>query len=400
MSDIKIFVARGWLDNEKEVAELVISQLQNRKGIVVKNAEMPKVDGITQEIREGIDWADATALIFAKRFESVVDSKKVYLPSLYVASESGVAFGRYYNHVKKLILVFYEEGISPDDLGIISDTGQDFCKVDVADREASIERINSYIDSMISKLRSKITGSYLFQQYVKDCTIRKDEYSLIRVRCELLCLNDDFAKVKHRIGLGANAKKDVKLLTLEELKQSKVEQRNLGAQFFRFCIIQDMTTIDGLTGKALRVDQLNKNVNIVEITASDTEIIFNIDFEKIGLKQGDIIGYEWAWGCPGLFPTTKSELEVGKRKIDKDHCESIISVGHIINDFVMVLRFEEEFEFEEPPTFSLYDESGNPLKSEKMFDTQASSIYKNYVIKEETLDGVRPGRIEARWIPK
>lgn len=148
-----------------------------------------------EKIKEDISSAHVVVSIFSRRGKL---QKGGYSTAPWVLGESGYALA-----CKKKFLLFKEEGVDAERLGIISAEGLDY--VDYSRREIGKvtlkERIEQYVVSLLEGSAKPIVPDKIYRQYVKIITHMPDGYGLIRTQVKAEYLQDVANFVEHEIGV-------------------------------------------------------------------------------------------------------------------------------------------------------------------------------------------------------
>lgn len=380
MDKIKVFVAHGWEEHEKEVADFVISIIKDYKDIEVSTGEKPRsrTEKFVPTMCNMIDDADVTLCIFAKRFKY----RDKWLPSLYVISESGFSLGRYLKREHKYVHAFCEKDVDPDDMALIGDIGITLTSIDLDEdkRAETTNIINDYVKSLINDFKPIEKIAYKQDKIDQVVTIFNSNHSITKTRVTCHIQNPDlFDGFHHLLEITRP------LNRLKKLAVVPIEKR-FRTQFFASRLI-------GLGYKSLSEDETQMQVEETE-KRTNSQINFKLTSEFLKnkkFKENDVIVYEYAWGRPNLYSPRKNISDF------YDYAFARTLHGEL-EHIRLQLNFERGLRFEKAPIYAtspaVYENS--PFGSPHNLDKKVSLFYDSYTIKKTKFWGT----IKVSWIKK
>jgi len=352
-SKLKVFVAHSFEKNpisgerlsDIDVVDWFTKLMKKRPlSFHVITGSRPAPGPIDEKITADISDCSCVIGIFTRRHFDAESQK--WLPPQFVLCECASAIGFYYN-TNKVICGFYEEGIDPKDLALITVSGLELVpfkrdKLD-DDRSRFIEYLRKLPDIVTSGSYREgdvalFKPPYVQQRLYKIFTVyRNGNFTSHNINTMLITDIDRFSsenkcQITHEIW-----HRRANIPHLEDMITTPVDLRKERA-FLRGIL------------RSLNQKTINAPLSITLSKEEGKRAFFSIsllDKEKnpLKLKNQDIVRYQYAWGLPGAYPTSDDELEspAGGREINEGaYCHAEVFAGHgLVKDLVLELRFEQ-----------------------------------------------------------
>jgi hypothetical protein len=386
-SDVKtkVFLSRTFRTSEKNQYKAAdyFSDLIKTVGLepiqVISRAGEKVDDHILSEIRN----CDLAIGIFTKRHK--LEGNDKWTVPINIIYELGIACA-----LNLRVAGFLDRDIPREELAILNMAGWDIIDFDYKTMydQKERERFISYLEKIKPEVL-KIANPYQLVRLVKEIEIHPDGYSVITHSCQMKINDLNVRKINHMFGLSGNSEKDAKFPSFKQLLKEGPKGIWNHDPFFSFRVV-DLSPSSKLTSSDFTVSSSHSGNSNVEFSV-------NINKEP---EKGMFVQYEWSFGFPNLFPTTKNELAPGKRKKDMDHCESVFTLGHGgIMDLEFRLVFFEPCDFESPPLLRFYDSKDNRTTEGASFDLIRKANKLIYTSRKMNTEGLTYGQVKVQWIP-
>jgi hypothetical protein len=328
--------------SDKQVADWFITLLKNRAlGYhVVTGARPSPTTPIDDKIKRAIADAHCVLGIFTKRLHDLQTGK--WFPSQFVLCETACALGFYYN-TGKIICGFYEEGIDPHDLALVTVAGGELVQFKRSDLESGKSKFLEYLKKLPAALTAGpgtegflpgLRRPYHQQKLRKIYTVYSNGnvtvQNIVRIS---ISDSDAFAKecdgIHHEIWM---PKQEFPLLG--QMLLTPIDKR------------RDCAFLQGIL-RNIRQQKLNVPLTIVPLEQKEGRAYFKVRFldpqgNPLRLKNHDNILYQYAWGLPKAYATREEELEKAQSEPSSEaynEAEAVASHG-TINEMILELRFE------------------------------------------------------------
>jgi hypothetical protein len=331
--------------SDVDVAEWFIKLLKSRAlGYEVLTGSKAVPIRIDEKIKEDIVDSSCLIGIFTKRYHEKGTNR--WLPSQFVLCEAASAIGFFYN-TKKLICGFYEEGLDPKDLALITIGGLELMPF-------SRRRLDNDRDKFVSYLKKipeiLVTGS----SKERATLFPGPPYSQAYLRKIFTVYTNG----------GATVQNITKMLITDASRFEKDLGGEVAHEIFHrragFDKLSDMigTPIDTrkekgfLKGICRRINTRRIDtplrIRISEERATGGKIhvsFYDKNGNRLRLKNQDTIFYQYAWGLPAAYAKTEQELNPlpDGEVIDDNaynHAEVVANHG-MIKQLVVEMRFEK-----------------------------------------------------------
>jgi len=368
--------------SDMEVAEWFIRLLKHTPlSFIVATGSKPVPGPIDERVKASIADSDCVIAIFTKRHHDTAADK--WLPSQFVLCEAASGIGFYYN-TNRLICGFYELGINPQDLALITIGGLQLLPFDRSklndDRSKFIEYLKKLPDRLTAG--SFMDGksllppeSYTQQSLRKIITVYGDGGITVQNITKIL-INDAARFVADRHG---EIEHDIwnhrgGLPLLASMIKTPIHLRRTQAFLKGICRRLNTKRIDAPL--KIRLDKQDNN------TASFFVSFYDQANTQLHLKDHDTIQYEYAWSLPHAFASSEEELSSvdGNAKIEDVYNHAEVKANHgVVRDMVLELRFERARE-------PLFDKSPFYQKTESFKPTPHWSKASEAPADEDELD--------------
>lgn len=355
----KIFLSCSFGEEDKDVVEF-FTNILNEEFEVLWAKPQDRTD-ILEKIFPKIRGSEAVFVIFSKR-DKIQDKKSWVVPPN-VLIEPGYA-----KALDRPIFGVVEQGVKEKEQGILRFSSRNYPRFKRTSLESKRNDFKDYIKAIKKELSKEISIPYDYTYAVKDTTIHRNGYGMIRHQYGLRCLEN-------------------RLPTLEGLIKEPPTNRRENKPFLAFRIIEGNIK-----------DSSVKPIPSKTKKSTDKAIYFN--FEFLGpFRNEEFFSFEYSCGIPDLFPVCQDDLKPGKREVDRDYVDSkFILPAARVDNLTFILRFEEKSEFLKEPIVKFFGPGEYFIKEKSFSKIQKSTLYTVYV---ETLSiNIPHGDIRAEWIPK
>jgi len=367
----------------------------------------PTPGPISEKVTADIADCSCVIAVFTKRhFDS---DRSKWLPPQFVLCECASAIGFYYN-TNKVICGFYEEGIDPKDLALITIGGLElvpFNRNNLENRKGDyIEYLKKLPDIVASGSYREgqivfLKPPYIQQRLYKIYTVyRNGNVTVQNLNSMLITDIDGFnrehnGEISHEIW---HRKTDIS--PLSEMLETPIDQR------------KEKPFLKGM------LRQLNQKRIDVPLTITPNKVeggraFFTASFHgkdgsKLKLKNQDTIRYQYAWGLPCAYPTSTSQLKspVGGREVDEEaYCHGEVFASHgLVKELILELRFEQGIGsfFSKSPFFQATASFGDlpkwslPRDLPLLEEEDHAMWFQTFRLVEHNFNG----RIRVMWRPK
>jgi len=352
MKPIRVFVAHSFDEKPKEstkksdeeVAKWFINMMKKSPlNFNVTTGKKPVPSPIYEKIENDIADSDCVVGIFTRRY--CADNK--WFPSLFILCECAYAMGLYRNS-RKIFCGFYEDGIDPKDLALLTISGFEVIKFDreklKEDKGRFIEYLEkipilinygSYREGQIPLEPPTYTQEYLRKIY----TIYRNGYVIVQNITNMVIMDSenfingtDKGYISHEIWLQRS-----NMPPFEQMIKTPIEERKEKSFLKGICRYNGEKKID--TPLLFELEKEDKNNIFLNVGFK------NKDGSQLKLKNQDIITYQYAWGVPNACAKFEEELSpTGSHgEIDDNaynHAEVVSNHG-VISHLELELRFEK-----------------------------------------------------------
>ena len=344
----------------------------------VLTAESEDETDVRGKIFPKIRPSRAVFVIFSRR-DKIASSKKWTAPPD-VLIEAGFALA-----LQHEVFGFLEEGIDERQQGLLRLCTTNYPRYDKNDLENKRDQYKLYIQRAAEKLGDQSPYPYDYTHLMKEVTVYRDGYGVVRNQFTLKFYTDTKTIVsEHMLSGGKSATKGYSLPHLNEMLSNGPQVRKDLGYFFATSII------DGAA------DTITSN----EIGHSPETIEFTTTIDGTFTRSSPLLLYEWSWGAPGLFPASAEDLSTGKRVQDLEDVHSVFRLPPSLGAGVtFVLRFEKPISFTKDPVFRVFGQ-GDLMVAEKTGEVllvQRSSLYIVYVCR---FASIPYGQVTAQWRPR
>jgi len=412
----RVFVAYSFEKNpppgesksDIDVAQWFIKLLKSRSlGYEVLTGSKAVPIRIDEKIKEDIVDSSCLIGIFTKRYRE--DGTNRWLPSQFVLCEAASAIGFYYN-TTKLICGFYEEGIDPKDLALITIGGLELVPF-------SRSRLDNDRDKFVSYLRripdilatgSPKEGTGLFpgppysQTYLRKIfTVYTNGGATVQNVTKMLITDatrfekDLGGEVTHEIFHRRGG-----FASLNDMIGTPIDRRKEEGFLKGICRRINTKRID--TPLRIRVSEERSTGGKIHVSFYDRNDI------RLRLKNQDTIFYQYAWGLPAAYAKTEQELADltdGEAIDDKayNHAEVVANHG-MIKRLVVEMRFEKGRDplFDKSPFYqqtSSFSDSPTWSRSTEVPRTEREEDheiwFQSFLLEEANFQG----RLRVLWRP-
>lgn len=340
---IRVFVSYSFDPADDAIVKLIINILKSNRNLSVLTAHDPMPESIEHKIEDRIDNSDVIFGIFTSRY-AVTDAagNRMYLPPPFVVGETSYAIGSYRPYQgQKLVCGAIEKGIDlRKDIGLLGlrdtelipfERGQAFSEYR--------DRLREYIKKLPQKLgRTKGALRLPYQQLLleKRITVYRDGRGVVENRVTVQILGaESFKGITHFLAVHSASRQSVpSFAEMQKNGQSSKPLEELSRQPFFVARLISWNNVDPYPKWSICAG---------EVSSSASEVTFRLGFTR-EVKDRDRIVYEYAWGMPGFFETTKADLSFGETSYFW-----LTSTHGIIQKARFVLRFERGFEFSKEP---------------------------------------------------
>ncbi len=412
---LKLFVAHSFEEETEaekgmsdiEVANWFIRLMKKRPlSFEVLTGSKPAPGPISDKILADIADSSGVIGIFTKRLYD--ESLKKWFPSQFVLCECACAIGFYYN-TNKLIAGFYEEGIDPQDLALITIGGLEL----VPFRRDKLEEDKSKFIDYLKQIPEFITSGsprisqlmllqlpYSQQRLYKIYTIYRNGNVTVQNINKMVIhdserFNIEFGgQIEHEIWHSR-----ITMPPFSEMIASSIEERRekpFLQGLFRYRNQKKMETPLRIELKEEKEGKIYFDAGFVDKDGNPQEF-----------KNGDTIQYQYAWGIPKAYATNEEALEPPGPRGDINESAynqaEVIGSHGLIRNLVLELRFERGKKpmFSKSPfaqhtaSFSDLPPWSAPKDMTLIEEEDHAMWFETYRITEQNFQG----RIRVLWRP-
>ncbi|GBE33984.1 hypothetical protein BMS3Bbin06_00500 [bacterium BMS3Bbin06] len=412
---LKVFVAHsfekstpeGETHSDRDVADWFVRLLRKRPlSFQVLTGAKPVPAPIDEKVAADIADCGCVIGVFTKRhYESQLQR---WLPSQFVLCECASAIGFYYN-TNKLICGFYEKGIDPKDLALVTVGGLELVEFTRDDLEKDKNRFVDYLRRLPELVATGAAREsqllfrpkpYVQQRLYKIYTVyRNGRVTVQNLNTMLLTdmprfLSEEQGKITHEIW-----HRRAEIPRLADMAATPISER--AKKPFLNAIL-----------RSVNQKKINARFGVVPVRHDGTRAYFALSFANLAgcgvkLKNQDILRYQYAWGLLCAYPTNEEELAepAGRGQINEHaYCVAEVFASHgLIRELVFELRFERghgEF-FSKSPFFQTTATFGDlpswslPQDMPKVEEEDHEMWFQTYRLAERNFNG----RIRVLWRP-
>lgn len=372
------FLSCSFQDGDKGIAAFFKNLVEEEFEVLTAESE-DKTD-IYEKIFPKIRASRACFAIFSKR--SKVEGKDEWTPPPDILVESGFALA---HHLR--IYGFVEIGIEERQQGLLRFSSTSYPRFDRDRLESRRREYKRYIKEAAKELSQEITNPYDFTHIVKEVTIYRSGYGVVRHQytAEFIRNVNDLA-TDHIFSGGDSAKKGFSLPHLEEMVTSGPQARKDSKFFLATSVVKGSIADD--------------DIKLYEKIYSTDKITFCLKIPG-SFTTSSLLMYEWSWGAPNLFPVDLKDLSPGERVQDLEDVVSAFRLPPIgRTNLTFILRFERPVRFTIDPIFRVFGMGDEPLveRTGAQLELQRSSLYIVYVCRLPVI--VPNGQVVAQWRPR
>jgi len=394
--------------SDVDVANWFIRLMRRRPlSFQVVTGAKPIPKPIDEKVVADIVDSGCVIAIFTKRHYD--DTSQKWLPSQFVLCECASAIGFYYN-TNKLICGFYERGIDPRDLALLTVSGLELVEFTRQNLDKDKEHFIEYLKNLPGLVA---TGAARGQELV---LFQPPPYAQQRLY-----------KIYTIYRNGRFTIQNLNEMAITDVNRFMTEQRGSITHEIWHCRaeipplsdmigvpISDRTRKPFLRTVLRSVNQkrLNVPLTLTPVRQDKARAYFSVNFANLGkydikLKNHDTVRYQYAWGLPEGYPTNEEDLPepVSGRDIKEDaYCAAEVFASHgLIRDLIFELRFERgdgEF-FSKSPFFQTTATFGDrpkwslPRDVPKVEEEDHEMWFETYRLTERNFNG----RIRVLWRP-
>jgi hypothetical protein len=299
---------------------------------------------IGEKVAEAVDDSRAIVAVFTRKHK-IESSDERYVPSPWVLCECAYAQGRF-KFASHIVAGFREKGVDPESLALLTISGMEFPEFE-RDRLDDFRIVfQTYLADLERRIREGGPGQvplftalpYRQVDLHKIFLIYRNGYATVQNITQIVIkdperfLREYQSKVKHHIWTPRGTFPALATMQTVAVHRRKEEP------FFH-------AILDSHRSKAM-----NTPLTVEEEDHSGDRISFAVGFSHpdgrpLKLKANDTIRYQYAWGLPGMFPTTEEQLQaVHGAIVDSDtYCIAEAEANHgTIEHLRLDLRFERE----------------------------------------------------------
>jgi len=413
---LKVFVAhsfdksapKGESRSDTQVADWFIRLLRKRPlSFHVLTGAKPAPAPIDEKVAADIADCSCVIGVFTKRHHDKDLNK--WLSSQFVLCECASAIGFYYN-TNKLICGFYEKGIDPKDLALVTVGGLELVEFTRDDLEKDKNRFVDYLKSLPELVATGVAREsqlvlfrprpYVQQRLYKIYTVyRNGRFTIQNLNTMLITdvarfLSEEKGMITHEIW---HRKEEIPRLT--DMIATPISKRS--EKPFINAILRNVNQ-----------RKINARLEITPVRHDSTRAYFSVSFANLGkwgvkLKNQDILRYQYAWGLPRGYPTQEEDLvdpAPGGEINDEAYSMAEVFASHaLLRNLIFELRFEHghgEF-FSKSPFFQTTATFGDlpswslPQDVPKIEEEDHEMWFQTYKLSEQNFNG----RIRVLWRP-
>lgn len=413
---LRVFVAysfdktppEGETLSDLEVAGWFIDLLKSRSlGYEVLAGSKPVPMRIDDKIKADIADSSCVIAIFTKRYYDANLNR--WLPSQFVLCEAASALGFYYN-TNKLICGFYEEGVDPKDLALITIGGLELVPFSRSQLNRDRERFVTYLKRLPDNLAmggsrdslALFPGPPYTQTYLRKIfTVYSSGVLTVQNITKMLITdaarferesNDEIPhEIFHRRGLHS---------PLDAMISTPMEKRREAGFLKGICRRANTKRID--TPLRIRIGEQNATGGKIYVSFYDK------NDNRLRFKNQDTVYYQYAWSLPAAYARTEEELAPlveGVQVDDQSYNQAEVVANHgYVKKLELELRFEKAREplFDKSPFYQQTASfSPNPVwsKSAELQRTEREEDHEMwfqcYLLEEVNFQG----RLRVLWRP-
>jgi hypothetical protein len=412
----RIFVAHSFdrkapsedAQSDVDVATWFIDLLKHRPlNFEIVTGSKPVPARIDDKIKADIADCQCVVAVFTRKHQDAVTKR--WLPSQFVLCEAASALGFYYG-TNRLICGFYEDGLHPEDLALITAGGLELIPFQRGDLERDKQRFVDYLKRIPELLAagSYKDGKYLFpglpyaqQSLRKIYTIYLDGSVTVHNITQMLVsdaarfMSEHEGEIRHEIWNRRGG-----LAPLAQMIATSVSERRRLPFLKGVCRRLHQRRIDAPL--RIRTEKDDPKAATFFISFYDRE------GNKLRPKNQDTIVYQYAWAIPKAYAITEEELTpVGPGEDINDDAYNLAEVvaNHgVIRDLVVELRFERGRDplFDKSPfyqttaSFSRTPHWSRPNPVAKTeYEDDHEMWYSSFMLTERNFTG----RLKVLWRP-
>jgi hypothetical protein len=182
---IRVYFSRSFNKKDEPVYKtlrdlLTSPPLNERFDIEIFDSIKPKSKALTQKITSDIARSDVVVGVFTRRHR--IHSRQSYTAPVYVAAETAYALA-----LQKKPVIFLEEGIEPDEMGLINGLGLEYVRFKRRQigTVAFQDSARSALDSVLAEGTAQGTPPYVFRQYEVHNTVYPNGYTLTHFKLKV-----------------------------------------------------------------------------------------------------------------------------------------------------------------------------------------------------------------------
>jgi hypothetical protein len=371
---------------------------------VVTETAKSSPERIDDKIKADIADCNCLVAIFTRRHYD--EKNRKWFPSQFVLCEASSAIGFYYN-TNKVICGFYEEGIDPHDLALVTIGGLELISFKRSELEKDKTKFQDYLKRIPSIVAS---GFYKDGEFVQwklpytQQTLRKiytvyanGNVTVQNIGQVLIADTQRFLKERQGHIQHVIWQPNAKMPSIEAMLKNPVEKRR--EQPFLRAILRQVNQKRfnlplGVTPKKTAGDRASFDVAFLDDAG-----------RQMKLKNQDIVRYQYAWGIPKAYATSKDQLAEEAADItDAAYNQAEVTANHgLIHEMTLELRFErrEGNLFSKSPFYQTTPSVMDPAQwsaSQDMPLTQEEDHemwFQTYRITERNFQG----RLRVLWRP-
>jgi hypothetical protein len=348
---LKVFLAYSFLKekrsedklSDEEVGEWFKNLLKQRPlRFDVRSGEKPEPEYIDKKLHKRMDEADATIGLFTRRYQAGTK----WLPSLFVLAECAYALALY-RDFPKLVVGFYEEGIDPKDLALVTISGRELVPFNRNRLEEQKGDFLTYLKDLPTKIlyypvgpRLPIGPIYKQQTLHKIFTIYRNGAVTVQNISQMVIISAERfyqelqGKIPHEIW-----SEGPDFPPFNQMLDVLIEDRRLGKAFLVGTFMKRNNT---LYETALAFDLKQQQRKTISFGA----YFLDHNSKEVTIKNNDILYYQYAWGLPSAYPRTEEELEKSEKFVEmsgEKYCQGSVTSRHgPIGRLTLEMRFERQ----------------------------------------------------------
>jgi len=412
---LRVFVAhsfeksppQGESVSDIEVANWFIALLKSRSlGYEVLAGSKPVPIRIDDKIKEDIADSSCVIAIFTRRHHDTQLNR--WLPSQFVLCEAASALGFYYN-TNKLICGFYEEGVDPKDLALITIGGLELVPFFRSQLERDKDRFVSYLKRLPDVLAmAGAQGSpTLFQAPYSQTYLRKiftvyaggaqavQNITKMLITDAVRFERELNSEIPHEVFHSRGG-----FSSLDAMISTPVEMRREAAFLKGICRRTNTKRID--TPLHIRVGEEKATGGKIHVSFYDK------NNNRLRFKNQDTVSYQYAWSLPSAYVKTEEELAPlaeGVQVDDRSYNTAEVVANHgLVKKLELELRFEKAQDplfdkspfYQQTASFSpspVWSSSAELRRTEREEDHEM--WFQSFLLEERNFQG----RLRVLWRP-